>query len=312
MSSLLVVGSIAYDSIKTPLGEVPSTLGGSAVYFSIAASLFHPVRLVGVVGEDFSQDDVEFLRGRSIDAQGLEKVPGGRTFRWSGEYSADMNSRQTLSVELNVFENFQPKIPKSFRDSRFVFLANGSPVTQMSVLDQIDKPDFVMADTMDLWIQTERANLLELLKRIDGLVVNDSEAVLLTDCHNVFQAGKQILELGPSRVVVKKGEHGALVFDGDEVIPLPAYPVLVVRDPTGAGDSFAGALMGYLARNAPDARPSKHAKEAVGLRLFKKAIVYGTVAASFTVEDFGLKRLAEVTEAEAHERFEKYREFLSL
>lgn len=312
MSSLLVVGSIAYDSIKTPHGEVSNALGGSAVYFSLAASLFQPVRLVGVVGDDFSKEDVEFLRGRKIDAQGLERVPGGRTFRWSGEYSADMNSRQTLSVELNVFEKFQPKIPKSFRDSSFVFLANGPPVTQLSVLDQIDKPDFVMADTMDLWIQTEHADLLKLLKRLDGLVVNDSEAMLLTDCHNVLEAGKIIQEMGPSRVVIKKGEHGALVFDGDEIIPLPAYPVLTVRDPTGAGDSFAGALMGYLARNALHPGSSGRDEELVSTRLFKKAIGYGTVAASFTVEDFGVRRLGEASEAEAHQRFEKYREFLSL
>ena len=312
MSSLLVVGSIAYDSIKTPLGEVSSTLGGSAVYFSLAAGLFHPVRLVGVVGEDFSQEDVELLRGRNIDARGIERVPGGRTFRWSGEYSADMNSRQTLSVELNVFEDFQPKIPESFRDSKFVFLANGSPVTQMSVLEQVNKPHFVMADTMDLWIQTQQADLLKLLKGIDGLVVNDSEAILLTDCHNVLGAGKKILDLGPSRVVIKKGEHGALLFDRDEVIPLPAYPVLAVRDPTGAGDSFAGALMGYLARNARHPGSSEREKDLVSQRLFKKAIGYGTVAASFTVEDFGVKRIAEVSEAEAHERFEKFREYLSL
>ena len=301
--SLLVVGSVAYDSIKTPHGEVSHALGGSAVYFSLAASLFAPVRLVGVVGDDFAEDDISFLKRPSIDVSGLEQVSGGRTFRWSGEYSADMNSRETLSVELNVFEDFQPKIPQDFRDSRFVFLANGSPVTQMSVLDQVENPDFVMADTMDLWIQAQQADLLKLLRRVDGLLVNDSEALLLTDCHNVIEAGRAILELGPSRVVIKKGEHGAILFDRDQIVPLPAYPVSTVRDPTGAGDSFAGALMGHVARSA-------------GLpiepRVLKAALAHGTVAASFTVEDFGVRRIAEVTESDALARFEKYREYLSL
>jgi len=320
--SLLVVGSIAYDSIKTPHGEVSHALGGSAVYFSLAASLFAPVRLVGVVGDDFAADDIAFLKRPSIDVSGLELVAGGRTFRWSGEYSADMNSRQTLSVELNVFEDFQPKIPPDFRDSRFVFLANGSPVTQMSVLDQVDKPDFVMADTMDLWIQTQHADLLKLLQRVDGILVNDSEAILLTDRHNVIEAGKAILELGPSRVVIKKGEHGAILFDRDQIVPLPAYPVPAVRDPTGAGDSFAGALMGYIARSFTQASTraststqgasDERAGTSIDPRAFKVALAHGTVAASFTVEDFGVRCIAEIKESEALGRYEKYREFLSL
>jgi sugar/nucleoside kinase (ribokinase family) len=305
--SLLVVGSIAYDSIKTPRGEVDHALGGSAVYFSLAASLFapSPVRLVGVVGDDFSSGDIEFLARRRIDTEGIEVVPGGLTFRWAGEYSADMNSRRTLSVDLNVFENFQPKIPGRYRDSRLVFLANGLPITQMSVLDQVREPAFVMADTMDLWIQTQKHALLDLLRRVDGLLVNDSEAMLLTDCHDVIGAGTAILELGPSRVVVKKGEHGAILFEREHIIPLPAYPVRAVRDPTGAGDSFAGALMGHLARTAD-------ATGGVSTRAFKEALAYGAVAASFTVEDFGVARLAEAREAEVRERFEKYREILAL
>ncbi len=309
--SLLVVGSIAYDSIKTPHGEVPEALGGAAVYFSLAASLFTPVRLVGVVGDDFRREDLDFLKRRRIDAAGLERVAGGRTFRWSGEYSADMNSRQTLSVELNVFENFQPKIPRSFRDSPFVFLANASPVTQMSVLEQVERPEFVMADTMDLWIQTQHKELRELLLRIDGLLVNDSEAILLTDRHNVIDAGKAILDMGPSKVVIKKGEHGAVLFDGDQIVPLPAYPVASVRDPTGAGDSFAGALMGYLARSRSEP-PVPVRGTPIHPRVFKQALAYGTVAASFTVEDFGVKRIAEATELEARGRFERFREFLAL
>lgn len=304
--SLLVVGSIAYDSIKTPHGEVPEALGGAAVYFSLAASLFTPVRLVGVVGSDFRPGDIALLESRRVDTAGLERVAGGRTFRWSGEYSSDMNSRQTLSVELNVFESFQPKIPRSFCDSRFVFLANGSPVTQMSVLEQVERPDFVMADTMDLWIQTQHRELLELLSRIDGLLLNDSEALLLTDRRNLIEAGKAILDMGPSRVVIKKGEHGAILFERGGIIPMPAFPIESVRDPTGAGDSFAGAAMGYLAsRCLAEGR-------GVDTRLLKSALAFGTVVASFTVEDFGVTSLARASAGQASERFERYRELLRL
>ncbi len=297
--SLLVVGSVAYDSIKTPHGEVSDALGGSAVHFSLAARPFTPVRLVGVVGEDFAVRDVEFLAQRAIDMAGLERVAGGKTFRWSGEYSSDMNSRETLSVELNVFEDFQPRIPAAFTDSRFVFLANGSPVTQMSVLDQMADPQFVMADTMDLWIRTQQSELLHLLERIDGLLLNDSEALLLTEAPNTIAAGKALLEMGPERVVIKKGEHGALLFTGDRIIPLPAYPVTQVRDPTGAGDSFAGALMGHLTR-----------KGTVDERSFKEAMAYGTVVASFTVEDFGVGRIGDISESELNERFGEFRNLI--
>lgn len=299
--SLLVVGSIAYDDVRTPEGEVRGALGGSAVYFSMAASLFGPVRLVGVVGEDFAWSNVELLGARSVDTAGLEVVPGGKTFRWSGEYSQDMNQRETLSVELNVFEDFQPKVPRNFRDSRFVFLANGSPVTQLSVLEQVDRPEFVVADTMDLWIQTQHKDLMELLHRVDALVLNDSEAELLTERRNLIRAGLAILDLGPSRVVIKKGEHGTLVFSRDQIVPLPAYPTVDLRDPTGAGDSFAGALMGYLARTGSTDEAT-----------FRTAVAYGTVAASFTVEGFGTQTLASVSEAQIEERFETYRAFLAL
>ena len=304
--SLLVVGSIAYDSIKTPHGNAENALGGSAVYFSLAAGILapEPVRLVGVVGDDFHDRDLEFLRSRRIDTAGLEVVRGGSTFRWSGEYSADMNSRRTLSVDLNVFQDFKPKVPASFRDSKLVFLANGPPVTQMSVLDQVAKPAFVMADTMDLWIQTAKPDLLELLSRIDGLLVNDSEALLLTETTDVISAGAAILELGPSRVIVKKGEHGAILFERGKIIPLPAYPVRGVRDPTGAGDSFAGAVMGHLARTFKG--------RGIETRAFKEALAHGTVAASFTVEDFGVARLAAVGEPEARRRFDEYRDWLAL
>jgi len=306
--SLLVVGSVAYDTIKTPHGEAAEALGGAAVYFSLAARLFTPVRLVGVVGEDFRKADLDLLSQSGVDSSGLEHVRGGRTFRWTGEYSQDMNRRETLSVELNVFADFKPKVPAAFRDSRFVFLANASPVTQLSVLEQMNRPDFVMADTMDLWIQTAHRDLLALLKRIDGLLVNDSEAILLTDRHNVIEAGKAILDMGPSRVVIKKGEHGSILFDGGQIIPLPAYPIGSVKDPTGAGDSFAGALMGYLTTSSGKPR----GKAEVETRALKQAIGYGTVVASLTCEDFGVRRIAAASEAEARERFERYKELISL
>lgn len=299
--SLLVVGSIAYDSIKTPHGEAADALGGSAVYFSLAASLLGPVRLVGVVGGDFEQRHVELLESRSIDTGGLEVVKDGKTFRWTGEYSADMNHRETLSVHLNVFEDFKPKIPASFADSRFIFLANASPETQLSVLDQVRKPEFVMADTMDLWITTATDRLRALLERLDGVVVNDSEAHLLTEESNVIRAGKKILALGPRVVVIKKGEHGALLFHNETVVPLPAYPTATVVDPTGAGDSFAGGLMGYITRTGETDSAT-----------LKRAIGWGTIAASFTVQDYGVDGIHKANLAHCESRFEEYCGFLRL
>jgi sugar/nucleoside kinase (ribokinase family) len=298
--SLLVVGSIAFDSIKTPASEVQGVLGGSAVYFSLAARFLAPVRLVGVVGHDFPAEHLEMLSSQGIDTEGIE-VADGRTFRWSGEYFDGMNRRETLSVELNVFADFRPKVPDRFRDSRFVFLANGSPVTQMSVLEQVRNPRFVMADTMDLWIRTARADLEKLLGRIDGLVINDDEALLLTDERNMVRAGRAILRMGPRLVVVKKGEHGAVLFTGDAVVPLPAYPLEVVRDPTGAGDSFAGGLMGCLARSG-DISPAR----------VKAALAAGTVIASFTVEDFGVSRLLAATPEEVEARLREYRSLIHI
>lgn len=298
--SLLVVGSIAYDSIKTPHGELHEALGGAAVYFSLAASAFGPVRLVGVVGEDFQESNVNLMRRKGVDVAGLERVAGGRTFRWAGEYSEDMNDRRTLSVELNVFDGFEPTLPEEFRDSRFVFLANASPGTQASVFEQVSDPDFVMADTMDLWIETARKDLLSLLSRIDGISLNDSEALLLTGRHNLIDAGRAILDLGPSTVVVKKGEHGSILFRGDSIIPLPAFPTSSVCDPTGAGDSFAGALMGELTRSASTE------SGLVDEMTLKRSIAYGSVAASFTCEGFGTERIAAVSAEDIDERFNSY------
>lgn len=299
--SLLVVGSIAFDSIKTPETSVVSTLGGSSVYFCLAAGFYTPVRLVGVVGEDFPREHVLMLQERGIDTSGLEVVPGGETFRWSGEYFDNLNKRETLSVDLNVLENFEPKIPDSFRDSRFVFLANAAPSTQLSVLDQVESPEFVMADTMDLWIRTQQKELKELFKRIDGVVINDDEAELLTDTRNLIEAGKRILDLGPHRVVVKKGEHGALLFTHEKVIPLPAFPLHDVRDPTGAGDTFAGGLMGKLSQAGKPEEGS-----------FKEALAHGVVVSSYCCEDFGVTRLQRTTAADIERRFGSYRELLSL
>ena len=298
--SLLVVGSIAFDSIKTPTEEVQGVLGGSAVYFSLAARFLAPVRVVGVVGGDFPPEHLALLGDRGIDTGGIE-VADGKTFRWSGEYFDGMNRRETLSVDLNVFADFRPKIPEGFRDSRFVFLANGSPVTQMSVLEQVRNPSFVMADTMDLWIRTARADLEALLRRVDGLVINDDEALLLTEERNLVRAGRAVLRLGPRLVVVKKGEHGAVLFTADAVVPLPAYPLEVVRDPTGAGDSFAGGLMGCLAR-AGDVTPGR----------VKSALAAGTVIASFTVEDFGVRRLLSASAEEVEARLRDYRSLLQV
>lgn len=289
--SVLVVGSVALDSIETPRGRAPDVVGGSATHFAVAASLFAPVRLVGVVGDDFPEEYMALLRARDIDLAGLEVVSGGRTFRWSGRYSQDMNSRETLSVELNVFADFQPRIPEAFRDTGFVFLANGSPVTQASVLGQIRRPRFVMADTMDLWIQNARADLLALLARLDGLILNDEEARMLTGEPGILAAARATLALGPRYVIVKKGEHGSLLLSRDRIFILPAFPVEDLVDPTGAGDSYAGGVMGSLARAG-----------ACEFEDLRRAIVDGTVVASFNVGGFALDRTRKLTREEFEAR----------
>ncbi len=299
--SLLVVGSIAFDTVRTPFGEAEDVLGGSATYFSVAASFFGPVRLVGVVGEDFPDGFRRVLESRSIDTAGLQIVPGGETFRWRGSYTGDMNVASTDEVHLNVFGDFRPEIPEAFRDTRLVFLANGSPVTQMSVLEQVERPALVMADTMNLWIETQRDELLELLGRIDGLLVNDAEARMLTGETNLISAGEQILTWGPSFVVIKKGEHGAVLIAQGRAFALPGYPNPLVRDPTGAGDSFAGGMMGYLA-----------GLDACTEEDLKLAMAHGTVAASFNIEDFSLRRFEVIMRSDMDKRIQEYREMLAL
>jgi sugar/nucleoside kinase (ribokinase family) len=298
--SLLVVGSIALDSVETPTHRRDNVLGGSAVYFSYGASYFTPVRLVGVVGEDWPQEHTRLLNERKIDTSGLTVVPGKKTFRWRGKYLPNMNDRETLEVHLNVFGEFNPVLPEDYRRAEFLFLANGSPRLQMKVLDQAPGVRLVVADTMDLWIRTEHDDLMQLFRRVDGLVLNDAEAKLLTEDENLVRAGRQICKMGPRFVVIKKGEHGAMFFSEHETYVLPAYPTEQVIDPTGAGDSFAGGMMGYLAE--------KSNFDPVTL---KKAMAYGIVTASYTVEDFSLERLKKIERSDLELRIDHYERMLS-
>lgn len=297
--SLLVVGSIAFDSIETPNGSVDDALGGSATFFCYAASFFTAPRLVGVVGEDFPDEHRRLFGQRGIDTSGLTTQPG-KTFRWKGRYHQDMNIRDTLEVHLNVFGTFDPKLPERFRDSSHVFLANGSPTLQAKVLDQVHRPQLILADTMDLWINTQRSDLLKLLPRLDGLFLNDSEAKLLAGDDNLVRAGQAVRRMGPKFVILKKGEHGAMLISQDGVYVMPAYPTEDVVDPTGAGDSFAGGILGYLASDESPA-PGR----------LRRAMAYGTVVASLTVEGFGLDRLKRTERPEIETRLDKYRSMLS-
>jgi sugar/nucleoside kinase (ribokinase family) len=297
---LLVVGSVALDSVETPEARRDDILGGSAVYFSYAASYFTSVRLVGVVGDDWPDEHTEMLKRRGIDTSGLHVVEGGETFRWRGKYHNNMNDRDTLEVHLNVFETFDPQLPETYKKCQFLFLANGSPVVQMKVMDQLPDAQLVVADTMDLWINIQRSELLELLKRVDGLVLNDSEAKLLTGDENLVRAGHAVRKLGPKFVVIKKGEHGAMFFSEHETYVMPAYPTPDVIDPTGAGDSFAGGMMGYLAEQGK-----------FDPKTLKESLAYGTLAASFTVEDFSLDRLQQIDRAAIDKRLAEYRQMLS-
>jgi cytidine kinase len=297
--SLLVVGSTAFDTIETPHGNAVDCLGGSSTYFSLAARLFTKVRLVSVVGSDFPPQHRQLLESRGVDLAGVETKPG-KTFRWHGRYATDMNSRQTLDVQLNTFADFRPKVPAAFLDTPFVFLANGSPATQASVLDQMPAVRFCVADTMDLWIEHERKGLLMLLPRLDGLIVNDSEVKMLTGKSNLIQAGRACLAMGPKLVIVKKGEHGCFVFSNFFHYALPAYPTETVLDPTGAGDSFAGGFMGYLANC-----------DSISLWNMKRAVAYGTVTASLNVEGFGVQRLADATREQVERRYHELQQFVA-
>ena len=295
--SVLVLGSIALDTVKTPVEEHSDLLGGSASYAAVAASFFSPVKLVGIVGRDFPASEFDFWKSRKIDTEGVQRVDG-KTFRWSGEYSWDLNTRETRSVALNVFENFQPKLPESYRKSDFVLLANIAPTLQAHVLDQMEKPRFVVADTMDLWIETTRADLDALLSRVDLLILNDSEAREMTKETSLIKAGRRIRKFGPRYVAIKKGEHGALLFGEDEFFSCGAYPLEDIHDPTGAGDTFAGGIAGYIAGTVGGK---------VTFTDLRKAMIYGSVLASFAVEAFSLERLRKLSMGEIEERYETFK-----
>ena len=288
--SVLIVGTTALDSIKTPNAENPRLLGGSASHAAVAASFFAPVNLIGGVGEDFPKKYVELYRRHKIDLAGLQSLPG-KTFHWSGEYEVNMNNRRTLATELGVIETYSPVVPKAYQSSPYVLLANIAPALQSRVLDQIARPKFVVADSMDLWLNIALADLLKLLKRVDCFVLNDSEAHLLTKEDNIFNALKKIHQLGPKYVIIKQGSHGSILSSPKGLFICPAYPLKKVVDPTGAGDSFVGGLMGYLA----SARGSVDAN-------IRRAMVYGSVTASFCCEGFGLNTTTKTKRAQINQR----------
>ncbi|HOK65698.1 MAG TPA: PfkB family carbohydrate kinase [Anaerohalosphaeraceae bacterium] len=292
--SLLVTGSVGIDTVRTPFGYNEDCIGGSAVHFAMGAGIFTDVKFLGVVGEDFPFDLKEIFQGRRVDLTGLEIRKGSKTFRWCGSYQGDMNEARTESVELNVLAEAPPRIPDSYLDCEYVFLANTAPALQMELLSQLGSPAFVAADTMNHWIVTANDDLKELLDRIDMLILNDGEARLLTGQQNLITAAKRILEMGPRFVVIKKGEHGSMMYtrEGDCFI-LPAYPTPVVIDPTGAGDSFAGGMMGYLAQS-----------DRVDVISLRNAIVYGTVVASFTIGDFSIYGIRSATREMIDDRFD--------
>jgi sugar/nucleoside kinase (ribokinase family) len=294
--SLLITGSIALDSVKTPVEEHHDLLGGSASYAGVAASFFAPVNLVGIVGSDFPRRYLELYRKHGVNLDGLE-IADGKTFRWHGEYEWDLNKRRTLSVALNVFEKFRPKLPEQYRRTPFVFLANIAPQLQLHVLEQMEHPKFVVADTMDLWIETAREALTELMRRVDCIVLNESEAREFTRQTSLIKAGRQILKAGPKYVAIKKGEHGCLLFGDDLFFSAPAYPLEDIHDPTGAGDCFAGAFTGYLARTGK-----------VDHDALRKAVIHGSVIASFNVEAFSLRRLETLTPAEIAARYRQFQQ----
>lgn len=297
---VLIVGSIALDDLELPSGNFADVVGGAAVFGALATTLFAPARIVGVVGRDFPPAVFERLQKRGVDTSGVE-VADGKTFKWAGRYAANLASRVTLDTQLNVFESFSPKVPPAFRQSRFVLLGNIHPALQLDVLSQMEACDFVAADTMNYWIEGERSALLEVLRRIDCLIVNDEELRQLAEEHNIRRAAAKVLAMGPKRLVVKRGEYGALLFDGGNLCFVPAYPLETERDPTGAGDSFAGALLGYLARSGRTDTAS-----------LRRALVHATTVASFCVEGVGTSRLEEVHPDMLGARLEELRALATL
>ncbi len=298
---LLVTGSIGIDTVKTPFGNKKDCLGGSSVYFSMAASFFAPVRFVGVIGGDCPFELETIFAGRDVDLGGLEKRPNSKTFRWTGTYHENMNMRTTDELHLNVLTEAPPAVPEKFHDSRFVFLANTHPALQQQLLTPLSQPQFIVADTMNCWIIENRDDLDKLLSKIHCIILNDDEAKLLADDHNLISAGHKILQMGPEYVVIKKGENGSLMFDAHgEIFALPAFPAADVVDPTGAGDSFAGGFMGYLA-----------AQDKIDFETMKKAVAYGTVMASFTISDFSLDGLTAATTEDIEQRLDALRKTIT-
>jgi sugar/nucleoside kinase (ribokinase family) len=297
--SVLVVGSVALDSVETPFGKADNVLGGSATYFSASASLLSPVQLVGVVGSDYPVAQLEPLGARGVDLAGLEQAEG-ESFRWRGRYRHDLNSAETLETRLGVFSHFRPKIPQQFRSAPFVFLGNIDPQLQLEVLGQVDRPRLVACDTMNFWIESRRANLIELLKHVDLLTLNDAEARQLTEEFNLVKAARWIMAHGPRYVVIKKGEHGAFMFTASSIFYAPAYPLESVFDPTGAGDSFAGGFIGYLARSGDLSEAN-----------LRRAVVYGSAMGSFAVERFSIGRLMEISQHDIAARVADFHELVN-
>jgi ribokinase len=295
--SLLIVGSIALDSIKTPFGEKKDILGGSGIYASVAASFFSRTALIGPVGSDFPPEHIEFLRSRAIDLSALHKVDAP-TFRWGGYYEYDMNQAHTLDTRLNALAKFDPKIPEALSETPFLFLANLDPELQLKVINQVKRPKFLAADTMNFWIESKREALHEVIKKVDFMLMNEGEIRQFMETPNIPLAAQRLLKLGCKGVIVKKGEHGALLFTKEEHFSAPSYPQDLLRDPTGAGDSFAGGFMGYLAKS-----------EDLGAANLRRAVIVGSVMASFNVEDFSLDRLRRLKQKEITERFESFRHF---
>lgn len=294
--SVVVVGSVALDNVRTPFGEVKDALGGSCAYAATSASYFADVAVVGVVGGDFPQEHIAMLNRRGIDTHGLEVVPSGNTFRWRGYYEYDMNQAHTLETALNVFANFTPKIPDTLRKQPFVMLGNIDPELQLQVLEQMEKPRLAMADTMNFWIEGKQETLLKVLKRCDVVLLNDAEARQLCDTPNLQKAARDLMKMGIGRVIIKKGEHGCLMFSGNDYFSAPAFPLELVKDPTGAGDTFAGGFIGYVA-GAP----------VLDERTFRQAVIVGTAMASFTVEQFSLQRIGNLNAGEIVKRCEQLR-----
>lgn len=293
---ILVVGSVALDTIETPVDRREDALGGSAMYFSVAASYFSTVQLVGVVGEDFPEEAIQLLQQSQVDLAGLQQVKG-KTFRWSGRYHIDMNTRDTLDTQLNVFEHFTPKIPTAYQSTGILFLANIHPTLQLDVLNQVNSPDLVITDTMNLWIETTRGDLLRVIQQTDIMLISDSEIRQLLEEPNLLVAARELLKLGPEYIIIKKGEHGAMLVDSSGVFVAPGYPLEHIEDPTGAGDVFAGGLVGHIEQSG-----------SLNDKILRQAIIYGSTMASFNVEAFSLDRLRNLSQKEIEDRYQQFKD----